>query len=121
MRGTLVRIPGLIVCRQRPGTAKGITFLLLEDEFDLINIVVHPWLYEQQRHHVRATPLLVVHGRLQHAKNNINVSFQAERFRNWASSKDVRYRDWDAAFRNWLLKAEPSKTTTTSALWEVRS
>ena len=71
--GTMIRLPGLIVCRQRPGTAKGITFLLLEDEFDLVNVVVHPWLYERQRHHVRATPLLVVHGRLQHAKNNINV------------------------------------------------
>ncbi|HEV2128155.1 MAG TPA: DNA polymerase III subunit alpha [Thermomicrobiales bacterium] len=71
--GAPIRLPGLIVCRQRPGTAKGITFLLLEDEFDLVNIVVHPWLYEKQRHHVRATPLLVVHGRLQHAKNNINV------------------------------------------------
>ena len=71
--GALVRLPGLIVCRQRPGTAKGITFLLLEDEFDLVNVVVHPWLYEQQRHHVRATPLLVVHGRVQHAKNTINI------------------------------------------------
>jgi error-prone DNA polymerase len=71
--GSLVRLPGLIVCRQRPSTAKGITFLLLEDEFDLVNVVVHPWLYEKQRHHVRATPLLVVHGRVQHAKNNINI------------------------------------------------
>jgi error-prone DNA polymerase len=71
--GAMVRLPGLIVCRQRPGTAKGITFLLLEDEFDLVNVVVHPWLYEKQRHHVRATPLLVVHGRVQHAKNTINI------------------------------------------------
>ncbi len=71
--GAPVRLPGLIVCRQRPATAKGITFLLLEDEFDLVNIVVHPWLYEQQRHHVRATPLLVVHGRLQKTKNTINI------------------------------------------------
>jgi error-prone DNA polymerase len=75
--GAPVRIPGLIVCRQRPGTAKGITFLLLEDEFDLVNVVVHPWLYEKQRHHVRATPLLVVHGRVQHAKNNINIVAEA--------------------------------------------
>ncbi|MDQ3524109.1 MAG: DNA polymerase III subunit alpha, partial [Chloroflexota bacterium] len=43
--GTPIQIPGLIVCRQRPGTAKGITFLLLEDEFGLVNVVVYPSLY----------------------------------------------------------------------------
>jgi error-prone DNA polymerase len=71
--GTPIQIPGLIVCRQRPGTAKGITFLLLEDEFGLVNVVVYPSLYETQRQHVRSTPLLVVHGRLQKTKNNLNV------------------------------------------------
>jgi error-prone DNA polymerase len=71
--GTPIQLPGLIVCRQRPGTAKGITFLLLEDEFGLVNVVVHPALYERQRQHVRSTPLLVVHGHLQKTKNNLNV------------------------------------------------
>src|SRR5665811_796232 len=71
--GTPIQLPGLIVCRQRPGTAKGITFLLLEDEFGLINVVVYPSLYETQRQHVRSTPLLVIHGRLQKTKNNLNV------------------------------------------------
>jgi len=71
--GTPVRIAGLIVCRQRPGTAKGITFLLLEDEFDLVNVVIYPDLYERQRFHVRSTPLLIVEGRLQMVANNINI------------------------------------------------
>ena len=71
--GSPIQLPGLIVCRQRPGTAKGITFLLLEDEFGLINVVVYPSLYETQRQHVRSTPLLVVHGRLQKTSNNLNV------------------------------------------------
>jgi error-prone DNA polymerase len=71
--GLLIRIPGLIVCRQRPATAKGITFLLLEDEFGLANIIVYPALYEEQRMHVRSTPLLVVEGRLQKLNNNINI------------------------------------------------
>jgi DNA polymerase III alpha subunit len=71
--GQRIRLPGLIVCRQRPGTAKGITFLLLEDEFSLVNIVVYPDLYERQRLHVRSTPLLIVEGRLQLVSNNINV------------------------------------------------
>lgn len=71
--GSKVFVPGLIVCRQRPGTAKGITFLLLEDEFGLVNIVVYPDLYEQQRLHVRSTPLLIVEGKLQLANNNVNI------------------------------------------------
>ena len=71
--GAKVFIPGLIVCRQRPGTAKGITFLLLEDEFDLVNVVVYPDLYEKQRLHIRSTPMLIVEGKLQLANNNINI------------------------------------------------
>lgn len=71
--GIKIWLPGLIVCRQRPATAKGITFLLLEDEFGLVNIVVYPSLYEEQRLHVRSTPLLIVEGRLQLGNNNINV------------------------------------------------
>jgi error-prone DNA polymerase len=71
--GMKVFLPGLVVCRQRPGTAKGITFLLAEDEFGLVNIIVYPDLYEQQRLHVRSTPMLIIEGRLQLANNNINI------------------------------------------------
>ncbi|HWV24557.1 MAG TPA: error-prone DNA polymerase [Thermomicrobiales bacterium] len=71
--GMTVWLPGLVVCRQRPATAGGITFLLMEDEFDLVNVIVYPDLYEKQRLHVRSTPLLIVRGRLQLANNNINI------------------------------------------------
>ncbi|MGB3329725.1 MAG: error-prone DNA polymerase [Thermomicrobiales bacterium] len=71
--GMPVAIPGLIVCRQRPGTAKDITFLLLEDETGLVNVVVYPSLYEQQRYEVRSVPLLIVEGRLQRDQHNINI------------------------------------------------
>ncbi|MCO5219767.1 MAG: error-prone DNA polymerase [Thermomicrobiales bacterium] len=71
--GSKVFLPGLVVARQRPGTAKGITFLLLEDEFNLVNIVVYPDLYARQRLQVRATPLLIVEGKLQLANNNVNI------------------------------------------------
>jgi len=71
--GYRVQIPGLIVCRQRPGTAKGITFLLLEDEFGLVNIVIYPDLYERQRLEVRSTPMLTIEGTLQLANNNTNI------------------------------------------------
>ncbi len=71
--GYRVQIPGLIVCRQRPGTAKGITFLLLEDEFGLVNVVIYPDLYDRQRLEVRSTPMLAIEGTLQLANNNTNI------------------------------------------------
>jgi error-prone DNA polymerase len=63
--GTPVRIGGLVVARQRPGTAKGIVFLLLEDEFGTINVIVPPDVYERARLTVRAEPLVLAEGRLE--------------------------------------------------------
>ncbi|MBB5748559.1 hypothetical protein [Micrococcus sp. TA1] len=51
--------------------------------------------------------------------NGINLDFQAERFRNHAQANDRRARDWNAAFRNWLLKAEKSPTATKNPLWDT--
>ena len=71
--GARIQVAGLIVCRQRPGTAKGITFLLLEDEHGLLNIVVFPDLYAEHRHVVRGEPFLVIEGLLQKRNNTINL------------------------------------------------
>jgi len=60
-----VRIGGLVVARQRPGTAKGIVFILLEDEFGTINLIVPPDVYERRRLTVRAEPLIIARGRLE--------------------------------------------------------
>jgi error-prone DNA polymerase len=60
-----VRIGGLVVARQRPGTAKGIVFLLLEDEFGTVNLIVPPEIYERHRLTVRTEPLLMAEGRLE--------------------------------------------------------
>ena len=57
-----VTIGGLVVARQRPGTAKGIVFLLLEDEFGTINLIVPPPVYERHRLAVRTEPLLLARG-----------------------------------------------------------
>jgi error-prone DNA polymerase len=62
---TPVRIGGLVVARQRPGTAKGIVFLLLEDECGTINVIVPPDVYERHRLLVRSEPLLLATGRLE--------------------------------------------------------
>jgi error-prone DNA polymerase len=63
--GQRVRIGGLVVARQRPGTASGIVFLLLEDEFGTINLVVPPQIYERHRLVVRTEPLMLVTGKLE--------------------------------------------------------
>ena len=63
--GAPVRIGGLVIARQRPGTAKGITFLLLEDEHGTVNVIVSPQIYERDRLTVRTEPLVVVEGRLE--------------------------------------------------------
>jgi len=54
-----------VVARQRPGTANGIVFLLLEDEHGTINLVVPAQVYERYRLTVRTEPLIVADGRLE--------------------------------------------------------
>jgi error-prone DNA polymerase len=63
--GSLVKLGGLVVARQRPGTAKGIVFILLEDEFGTINLIVPPPVYERRRLIVRMEPLIMAEGRLE--------------------------------------------------------
>ncbi|HET9075069.1 MAG TPA: DNA polymerase III subunit alpha [Solirubrobacteraceae bacterium] len=63
--GTRVEVGGLVVARQRPGTAAGVVFVLLEDELGVINLVVPPPVYERHRLLVRTEPLLLVDGRLE--------------------------------------------------------
>ncbi len=63
--GRLVRVAGAVICRQRPGTAKGFLFLTLEDETGLVNVTVRPDLYERSREVLVAEPVLEVDGVLQ--------------------------------------------------------
>ncbi len=71
--GSRARTAGLVVCRQRPGTAKGFVFLLLEDESGLVNVVVRPDLYEAQRSVIRGEPYLWVEGTVQIRSGGLNL------------------------------------------------
>ena len=71
--GAVVRVAGLVACRQRPGTAKGFVFLVLEDEFGLVNVIVKPGLHERQRPLVRTEPFVIVRGQLQRRDGTVNV------------------------------------------------
>jgi error-prone DNA polymerase len=63
--GATVSIGGLVVARQRPGTANGVIFLLIEDETGTVNLVVPPKVYERDRLTVRTEPLVLVEGTLE--------------------------------------------------------
>ena len=73
-----VTVAGLVLVRQRPGTAKGVIFMTLEDETDIANIIVWPKVFENNRRTVMTARFLAVRGRLQRAGLVIHVV--AERF-----------------------------------------
>jgi error-prone DNA polymerase len=60
-----VKVGGLVVARQRPGTANGIVFILLEDEYGTINLIIPAQVYERYRLIVRTEPLMMVEGKLE--------------------------------------------------------
>ncbi len=68
-----VQLAGLVVARQRPATANGVVFMLLEDEVAQVNLVVASQVYERFRAVVRGEPLLLVRGRYEHSDRNRNV------------------------------------------------
>jgi error-prone DNA polymerase len=68
-----VTIAGLVVARQRPATANGVVFMLLEDEHAQVNLVVPPLVYERHRALVRGEPLLLARGRFERYERNRNV------------------------------------------------
>ncbi len=63
--GTRVTVAGFVVARQRPGTAKGVTFMLLEDEAGTTNLIIAPRVAERHRMLVRREPLVLATGRLE--------------------------------------------------------
>jgi error-prone DNA polymerase len=74
--GRHVRLGGMVVARQRPGTASGVVFMLLEDEHGTVNLIVPPKLYERSRLTIRSEPLVLAAGRLERhpaAGGGINV------------------------------------------------
>ncbi len=68
-----VAFAGMAVARQRPATAKGIVFMLLEDELGQVNLIVAPEVYDRHRPIVRGEPLLLVSGRYERIGENRNI------------------------------------------------
>jgi error-prone DNA polymerase len=91
--GRMVRVAGLISCRQRPGTASGVVFLTLEDETGQLNVVIWPKLYERQRRIVRTATLVEVRGKLQ--RENEALSLVAHSIAELEQAPDVSPRSRD--------------------------
>jgi len=68
-----VTVAGMAVARQRPSTANGVVFMLLEDEFGQMNLIVPPQVYERHRAIVRGEPLILARGRFERYDRNQNV------------------------------------------------
>jgi error-prone DNA polymerase len=71
--GSRIAVAGMAVARQRPATAKGVVFMLLEDEHGQINLIVPPPVYEANRAIVRGEPLLLARGRFERIGRNENL------------------------------------------------
>jgi error-prone DNA polymerase len=68
-----VAVAGMAVARQRPATANGVVFMLIEDEFGPVNLIVPPSVYDRHRAIVRGEPLILARGRFERIERNQNV------------------------------------------------
>jgi error-prone DNA polymerase len=71
--GTRLEVAGMVVARQRPATARGVVFMLIEDEAGQVNLVLPPPVFERYRGVARTAPMLKVRGKLERRDGVINV------------------------------------------------
>jgi error-prone DNA polymerase len=71
--GQIVRAAGIVTCRQRPGTASGVTFVTLEDETGMINVIVWRTLAERQRRELLGARLLGVYGKVEKVSEVVHL------------------------------------------------
>ena len=71
--GVLVRVAGSVICRQRPGTAKGFVFVSLEDETGIANAIVMPDLFHSHQLTIVDSPFLLIEGMLQNQRGSVSV------------------------------------------------
>ena len=90
--GDRFTLAGLVLVRQRPGTASGVVFVTIEDEFGIANLVVWPRVFEAHRRIVMGARLLGVGGRVQ--REGIVIHLVAERLWDWSADLD-RIADLD--------------------------
>ena len=71
--GSIIQIAGNVICRQRPGTAKGFVFISLEDETGVSNAIVEPYLFERFRLVITEEAFLLIEGQVQNSDNVVLI------------------------------------------------
>jgi len=96
--GKRVRYTGVVICRQRPGTAKGVTFYTLEDETGFVNLVVWKAVYERHKLVAKTAVLLGVDGHIEAQGQVVNVIadrlWEVEMNGTEAALEGFESRDW---------------------------
>lgn len=105
--GTRLSLAGLVLVRQRPGSAKGVLFITVEDETSFANIIVWPDIYEAHRPIILGARLLAVTGRLQ--KEGSVIHLVAERLRDLSPLLDGLGRSETAPMPETLARADEVK------------
>jgi error-prone DNA polymerase len=113
LAGRRVSVAGLVLVRQRPGTAKGVIFITLEDETGIVNVVVWPKVFENNRRVVMTAQFLLVRGRIQReglvihvvAEELIDLSDELKRLGDGTADlpktdKEVREGSWKPKSRD---------------------
>jgi error-prone DNA polymerase len=71
--GSRLSVSGLVLVRQKPGSAKGVMFITLEDETDIANLIVWPSLFDKLRRIILGAQMMVCRGRVQCASGVIHL------------------------------------------------
>jgi error-prone DNA polymerase len=114
--GDFLQMAGLVLVRQRPGTASGVVFVTLEDEFGIANLVVWPKVFEAHRRIVMGARLLGVAGKVQRdvqadGTAGIVIHLVAERLWDWSADLD-RIADLDGHFELRMGRGDQAHSST---------
>src|SRR5690606_3370628 len=91
--GRRVEVAGLVTHRQRPATASGVTFMNLEDETGLVNVICSPGVWKRHRRTARESPALTVRGILERSPEGV-VNVVADRLEPLTVAAGTRSRDF---------------------------
>ncbi len=99
--GAYVSVAGVVLVRQRPGSAKGVVFMTIEDETGVANAVVWPKTLERFRKEVMGARLIVIHGRIQRHEDIIHVvSAKLEDRSDWLQLLSKQAAEMKVPFAN---------------------
>jgi error-prone DNA polymerase len=92
--GSRVTVAGVVTHRQRPATAQGVTFVNLEDETGLINVICSAGVWARYRRVARSSPALIIGGRIERVETVINVVADHIRLLSLQPGTRLRSRDF---------------------------